>query len=170
MFSIYVRGTVLDSLNGLRDLRASGYAGGPGKRTCLNQFTSRRPGVRWSGPSYRERAKYGRIVQGAIAAGVVFDENGEATVAGGLRIKVTAFARKPEPKKSRAKRKVDGTVTGRIANRETEAALQAAERGDVARFDNVASMMADLNDEDKPAIKKPRAKRATKKTDDAAGV
>jgi len=36
----------------------------------------------------------------------------------------------------------------RSPNRETEAALEAAARGDVARFTNVADLMADLNDDE----------------------
>jgi DNA-damage-inducible protein J len=33
-------------------------------------------------------------------------------------------------------------------NRDTQAALQSARNGDVARFDSVAALMADLNDDD----------------------
>jgi DNA-damage-inducible protein J len=36
----------------------------------------------------------------------------------------------------------------RSPNRETEAALEAAARGDVTRFSNVADLMADLNDDE----------------------
>ena len=36
----------------------------------------------------------------------------------------------------------------RSPNRETEAALEAAARGDVSRFSNVADLMADLNDDE----------------------
>lgn len=36
----------------------------------------------------------------------------------------------------------------RSPNRETEAALETAARGDVARFVNVADLMADLNDDE----------------------
>jgi DNA-damage-inducible protein J len=36
----------------------------------------------------------------------------------------------------------------RSPNRETEAALEAAARGDVARFASVADLMADLNDDE----------------------
>jgi DNA-damage-inducible protein J len=35
----------------------------------------------------------------------------------------------------------------RLANKETEAAMRAARSGDVARFDSVAALMADLNDD-----------------------
>lgn len=36
----------------------------------------------------------------------------------------------------------------RSPNRETEAALEAAARGDVARFSTVADLMTDLNDDE----------------------
>lgn len=36
----------------------------------------------------------------------------------------------------------------RSPNRETEAALEAASQGDVARFSNVTDLMADLNDDE----------------------
>lgn len=34
----------------------------------------------------------------------------------------------------------------RIPNKETQAAMRAVEKGDVARFDNIDALMADLND------------------------
>lgn len=36
----------------------------------------------------------------------------------------------------------------KVPNRETRAAMEAAERGDVARFDSVEALMADLNADD----------------------
>lgn len=36
----------------------------------------------------------------------------------------------------------------KIPNRETEAAMRDVQRGKVARFDNVAELMANLNDEE----------------------
>lgn len=36
----------------------------------------------------------------------------------------------------------------RTPNRETQEALQAAQRGEVARFDSIADLVADLNDEE----------------------
>ncbi|HYI48719.1 MAG TPA: type II toxin-antitoxin system RelB/DinJ family antitoxin [Allosphingosinicella sp.] len=37
----------------------------------------------------------------------------------------------------------------RSPNKETKAAMRAARKGDVARFDSVAALMADLNDDEK---------------------
>jgi DNA-damage-inducible protein J len=36
----------------------------------------------------------------------------------------------------------------RVPNSETQAAILAAQRGEVARFDSVAGLMADLNDDE----------------------
>jgi DNA-damage-inducible protein J len=36
----------------------------------------------------------------------------------------------------------------RVPNRETQEALRAAQRGEVARFDSIATLMADLNSEE----------------------
>lgn len=36
----------------------------------------------------------------------------------------------------------------KVPNRETKAALRAAQKGDTKRFDSVATLMADLNDDD----------------------
>ena len=36
----------------------------------------------------------------------------------------------------------------RVPNETTQAALRAAQRGEVARFDSVADLMADLNDDE----------------------
>lgn len=37
----------------------------------------------------------------------------------------------------------------RSPNKETKAAMRAARKGDVARFDSVAALMAELNDDEK---------------------
>ena len=36
----------------------------------------------------------------------------------------------------------------KVPNRETEAAIRAAEKGDVVRFTSIGALMADLNDDE----------------------
>ncbi|MGO4124711.1 type II toxin-antitoxin system RelB/DinJ family antitoxin [Inquilinus sp. YAF38] len=47
----------------------------------------------------------------------------------------------------------------REPNRETQASMRAAERGEIAHFSNVSALMADLNEEDDEPPAKPTPKK-----------